>query len=115
MKKTFNIGKVSMKMHSNGFPAGLVLKRSLTIRECKHIMKDLLGIDIRSKDDCEDSEEYNEFNEELKSNVNNWLNGECDDNVIMEYAYDCSDDPIGIFNLIPIISYLQKRKLYKIK
>ena len=41
--------------------------------------------------------------------VNAWLRGDTDDSAIMEFAFDCSDDPIGIMNLIPIICYLQKK------
>ena len=54
--KKFNIGTVKMEMHQNGFPKGLSLKRKLSIRESKHVMRNLLGIDLNDKD-CFDSTE----------------------------------------------------------
>ena len=106
--KKFNIGTVKMEMHQNGFPKGLSLKRKLTIRESKHIIRNLLGIDLNDKDCFDSIEEYKEYNNDVCDTVNDWLIGNCDDDSIMEYAYDCSDEPIGIMNLIPIINYLKK-------
>ena len=99
--KKFNIGTVKMEMHRKGFS----LKRKLTIRESKHIMHNLLCIDLNDKDCFESIEEYKEYNNDVCATVNDWLIGNCDDDSIMEYAYDCSDEPIGIMNLIPIINY----------
>ena len=56
-------------------------------------------------------EEYQERNQEYTEVVNDWLIGKADDTEIMEFAWDCSDDPIGIFNLIAIIYYLKKRNV----
>ena len=95
-------------MHQNGFPKGLSLKRKLTIRESKHIMRNLLGIDLNDKDCFDSTEEYLQYNNDVCTTVNDWLIGNCDDDSIMEYAQDCSDEPIGIMNLIPIINYLKK-------
>lgn len=106
--KKFNIGTVKMEMHQNGFPKGLSLKRKLSIRESKHIMRNLLGIDLNDKDCFESFEEYLQYNNDICTAVNGWLIGNCDDDTIMGYAYDCSDMPIGIMNLIPIINYLKK-------
>lgn len=100
-----------MQMHSNGFPKGFVLKRELDIRECRYILKNLLGIEIQTKEDCYDAEEYKEYNEGIKFNVNGWLKGDFDDNAIMEFAYVCSDEQIGMMNLIPIIVYLKKKDI----
>ena len=101
-----------MELQKDGtVPKGLVLKRELNIRECRHIMKNLLMIDINTEEDCFDFKEYKEYNSELKKTVNDWLRGDADDYNIMEYAYDCSDEPIGIMNLIPIIIYLKKREV----
>ena len=111
-KKKFNVGTVVMEIpKGDSVPKGLVLNRELTIRECRHIMKNLLMIDINTEEDCFDSEEYKEYNSELKRVVNDWLRGDEEDYSIMEYAYDCSDEPIGMINLIPIIIYLKKREI----
>ena len=109
--KNYNIGKVKINMETNGFPKGLILNRELTIRECRYILNTLLGINICTKEDMYDTEEYNEYNIELQENVNKWLVGDRDDSTIMSYAYDCSDEPIGIMNLIPILVYLKKKNV----
>ena len=111
-KKKFNVGTVVMELQNGDtVPKGLVLKRELNIRECRYIMKNLLMIDINTEEDCFDSDEYKEYNSELKKTVNDWLRGDAEDYSIMKYAYDCSDEPIGIMNLIPIIMYLKKREI----
>lgn len=109
--KRFNIGTVKMVMESNGFPKGLVLSRELTIRECRYIMRELLGIDIQDSDCFEFSVDYKIYNDELCKDVNGWLRGECDERCIMEYAYDCSDEPLGMMNLLPIIMYLKRKNI----
>ena len=91
-KKKFNVGTVVMEIPKGDYiPKGLVLKRELTIRECRYIMRNLLMIEINSEEDCYDSKEYKEYNSELQKVVNDWLRGEAEDYSIMEYAYDCSD------------------------
>lgn len=107
--KTFNIGKVKLTMSENGFPKGLILKRDLTLRECRHIMLDLLGIDILNSEDFDFAEDYNDYRETMVSDVNKWLRGETIDEVIAEYAYDCATDQLGLHNMIPIIAYLLKK------
>lgn len=104
-----NLGKVKCIGTNLNRIDGLVLKRKVTIREAKYILANILGIELQTKEDFEDLEEYQEQNQEYARAVNNWLIGEIDDTAIMEFAWDCSDEPIGIFNLIAIISYLKKR------
>lgn len=104
-----NLGKIKCIGTSQNRIDGLVLKRKVTIRESKYILANILGIELQTKEDFEDLEEYQEQNQEYARAVNNWLIGEIDDTAIMEFAWDCSDEPIGIFNLIAIISYLKKR------
>ena len=111
MKKKFNIGSVKMEMHDNGFPKGLVLKRDLNVREAKHLMRKFLGIDVNGSEEFEDKEEYNEYNNDLTSDVNSWLKGEIEDRSLMEYAYDCAEDELGVFNIIPIIFWLQSKDI----
>ena len=109
-KKKFNVGTVVMEIpKGDSIPKGLVLKRELTIRECRHIMKNLLMIEINSEEDCYDVYEYDVYNSELQKDVNDWLRGDVDDYRIMNYAYGYSDESIGIMNLIPILMYLKKR------
>ncbi len=109
MNKILNLGKVKLTMHKNGFPKGFVMKRKATLRECRYILYRLLGINICTREDFEFPEEYKEYNEELLNDVNDWLSGECDDDYISEYAYDCSDEPLGLHNMLIITNYLQKK------
>ena len=109
MNKILNLGKVKLTMHKNGFPKGFVMKRKATLRECRYILYTLLGINICTREDFEFPEEYKEYNEELLNDVNDWLSGECDDDCISEYAYDCSDEPLGLHNMLIITNYLQKK------
>lgn len=107
--KNFNIGIVRMSIKTNEFPKGLILKRDLTLRECKYILGNLLGIELFTHEDFNDNEEYQDRMNEYCDTVNAWLRGNVDDSAIMEFAFDCSDDPIDIMNLIPIIQYLKKK------
>lgn len=109
--KKYNLGTIKVEMKDNGFPNGLILNRELTLRECRYILRNLLGIEIGTLEDFYDREEYSDYNDGLKKDVNEWMVGNLDDSAIMEYAYDCSDECLGIMNLIPIISYLKKHKV----
>ena len=109
--KKYNIGAIKMNMEANGFPKGFILKRELTIRECRYIMKRLLGIEISTPEDFDFKYDYKDYNDELLTDVNEWLKGNRDDERIMEYSFDCSDEQIGIMNLIPIISYLKRKNI----
>ena len=110
MKKITTIQLQAVKVLTpNGFSHGLVLKRPVTTREAKYIMRNILGIDVNGRDCFESQEEYEEYNNELTQNFNDWLNGDTDDQCIMDYAFDCSDEPIGLFNAFKMAEYLQKR------
>lgn len=107
--KKFDIGTVKIEMHPNGFPKGFCTKRDATLRECKYIMKNLLGIDTHDQDCFVDRQEYKEYNDNLVIDVNKWLRGDYDDTTLMaDYAYD-SDESLGCMNLIPIITYLKSK------
>ena len=108
--KTFSL-KFKMEKRANGNLKGFQLKRELTVRECRHVMKNILDIVINELEDCDGKEDYIEYNEELASTVNEWLTGEIDDSVIMEYASDCSDEPLGCWNAFAIAEYLSKRDI----
>ena len=96
---------------NKGFNRGLVMKREVNIREVRYIVRTLLGIEILKREDADDLEEYYSFNEDLLNVVNDWLKGKCSDNSITEYAYDCSDEPLGIWNAFKIVQYLQKKNI----
>ena len=99
------------KMVSDSFDRGLVVKRDVNLREARYIMKHLLGIEIYEKEETDDLEEYNSYNEDLLQTVNEWIKGEVTDENIMEYASDCSDEPLGIWNAFKIVQYLQRKEI----
>lgn len=109
--KTFDLGKLKINMHNNGFPKGLILKRNLSLKECKYILNNLLGFHVYTKDDCYDYKDYEIYNNQLKEDVNNWLLGEFDDSVITEYASNLFEEKLSIMNLILILSYLKDKKV----
>ena len=81
------------------------------MRECRHILKNILCIELECAEDFDYREDYTDYNKELKETVNKWLVGDADDSIIMEYAYDCSDDDMGIWNAFKIAEYLQQREI----
>ena len=111
MRKNYNINNVTLELETNKFVKGFILKRKVTTREARYIMKNIFGIDINNLEDCYDKEEYADYNENLTNCMNNWLVGNVDDSSIMEYAYDCADECLGLFNCIPLVVYLQKNEI----
>ena len=109
--KVFDIVKVKTTLEKNGVVKGFVLKRNVTERECRHIFTCIFGIVISTREDFVDKEEYVGYCKDLTETLNKWLIGETDDDSIMEYAYDCSNEPLGLFNLLPLIVYLKKREV----
>ena len=108
--KIINLRKFKMK--GDNFDRGFVLKRGLTIREARFVLKNILGIAICGREDVYYADEYSHYNEELVKNVNDWLRGETDDERIMnEYAGDCGDESIGIWNAFKIAKYLIKNNI----
>ena len=110
-KKTIIKLKPVKVLTPNGFSHGLITKRPASTREVRHIMLNIFGIDINNRDCFESQEEYVDYNKELTQTFNEWLNGDADDQSIMDYAFDCSDEQIGLFNAFKMAEYLQKRNV----
>ena len=106
--KTYKIGEIKLKISSNGYPCGFFLKRRLSLRECKYILNNLLGINLAIRDCFYDKEEYGDYNQELEDSINEWLNGNLEDESIAEFEADCYPGQLGIFNMFPIAAYLLK-------
>lgn len=106
--KTYKIGEIKLKISSNGYPCGFFLKRRLNLRECKYILNNLLGINLAIRDCFYDKEEYGDYNQELEDSINEWLNGNLEDESIAEFEADCYPGQLGIFNMFPIAAYLLK-------
>lgn len=109
--KTFDIGIVTTLLTLDNYPKGLVLKRELTIAECRYILKKILDIDICTREDIINEEEYTEQNLEYQKVVNKWLRGECSSKNIDYFRTIWDDRKIDIIDLIPILTYLKKRKI----
>lgn len=109
--KKYSFENIKVTFHDNGFPKGIVLKRELTARECFHILRDLLGIEISTSDEFDTRGEYEEYRDDVVKNVNGWLTGDVDESVIVEYMWDCQDEPLGLINMITILDYLKKKQI----
>lgn len=109
--KIFNIGTIITSLTLDNYPKGLVLKRELTIAECRYILKKILDIDICTREDAIDEEEYTEYNLEYQKVVNKWLRGECSSKNIDYFRTIWDDRKIDIIDLIPILVYLKRRKI----
>lgn len=90
---------------------GLILKRELTTAECRYILKKILDIDICTREDVVDEEEYIEQNLEYQKVINKWLKGECSSENVDYFRIIWDDRKIDIIDLIPILAYLKKRKI----
>lgn len=108
--QVFKLSPIKVKVMANGFYCGLVRKRDITIREARYILNKIFKIEIMTTEDLE-PDDYKEYNENLLDIVQGWIDGEYDDTAIMEFAYDCSDEPLGIFNAFRLIQYLQKKEI----
>jgi hypothetical protein len=72
----------------------------------------ILGIDISLfLNEAYDKDEEKAMKDEYTDIVNKWLRGDVDDSAITELAQDCSDEPLGMFNLIRILKYLKEREI----
>lgn len=109
--KTFNIGTVTTSLTLDNYPKGLVLKRELTTAECRYILKKILDIDICTREDVINEEEYIEQNLEYQKIVNKWLRGECLSKNVDYFRVIWDDREINIIDLIPILAYLKRRKI----
>lgn len=109
--KMVKLNPFKVKLRANGFVDGFQTKRELDVKECKYILSNILGINLCGKDDFDEEIDYREYCDQMVTDVNDWIAGKSDDYAIMEYAYDCSDEPLGMFNCIKLLEYLQKKEV----
>ena len=101
---------ILVSLHQDKETKGLIVKRELTLQESRYILSNILFVQLSTRSDFEDKEEYAGYNQELTEDVNKWMKGDLGDDVLMNnYASDCGAYPIGIWNSIRIIEYLQAR------
>lgn len=107
--ESYNLGIIKMTTGKVG--KGLVLKRELTTAECRYVLKKILDINIYTREDVVDEEEYIEQNLEYQKVVNKWLKRECSSKNVDYFRIIWDDRKIDIVDLIPILAYLKRRKI----
>jgi hypothetical protein len=108
-KKKFKLGVVEITTRANGFPKGLILKRKVTTQEAKYILGALLVFVLATRDDFDCVSDYRDRLTEYTNTVNLWLKGGLDDDSIAELSCECSEEQLGLMNMIPILDYLKKK------
>lgn len=107
--ESYNLGIIKMTTGKVG--KGLILKRELSLDECKYILSEIFGIKLYIREDFDDEEEYIEQNLEYQKVVNKWLKGECSSKNVDYFRIIWDDRKIDIVDLIPILAYLKRRKI----
>lgn len=109
MESYYNLRIVKMTTGESG--RGLILKRELSLDECKYILSEIFGIKLYTREDVVDEEEYIEQNLEYQKVVNKWLKGECSSKNVDYFRIIWDDRKTDIVDLIPILAYLKRRKI----
>lgn len=104
--ESYNLGIVKITTGESG--KGLILKRELSLDECKYILSEIFGIELYTREDFDDEEEYQEQMDEYKDTVNAWLKGDRKDQYIADFYMSYLENNLGIMNMILIIDYLKK-------
>lgn len=106
MESYYNLGIVKMTTGKVG--KGLILKRELSLDECKYILSEIFRFESYTLEDFYDEEEYQEQMDEYKDTVNAWLKGDCEDQYILDSYMSYLENSLGIMNMVLIIDYLKK-------
>lgn len=104
--ESYNLGIIKMTTGESG--RGLILKRELSLDECKYILSEIFGITLYTREDFDDEEEYQEQMDKYKDTINAWLKGDRDDQYILDSYMSYLENSLGIMNMVLIIDYLKK-------
>lgn len=104
--ESYNLGIIKMTTGKVG--KGLILKRELSLDECKYILSEIFRFESYTLEDFYDEEEYQEQMDEYKDTVNAWLKGDRDDQYILDSYMSYLENSLGIMNMVLIIDYLKK-------
>lgn len=104
--ESYNLGIIKMTTRESG--RGLILKRELSLDECKYILSEIFGITLYTREDFDDEEEYQEQMDKYKDTINAWLKGDRDDQYILDSYMSYLENSLGIMNMVLIIDYLKK-------
>lgn len=107
--ESYNLGIIKMTTGKVG--KGLILKRELSLDECKYILSEIFRFESYTLEDFYDEEEYIEQNLEYQKVVNKWLKGECSSKNVDYFRIIWDDRKTDIVDLIPILAYLKRRKI----
>lgn len=66
--ESYNLGIIKMTTGESG--RGLILKRELSLDECKYILSEIFGITLYTREDFDDEEEYQEQMDKYKDTIN---------------------------------------------
>ena len=104
--ESYNLGIIKMTTGKVG--KGLILKRELSLDECKYILSEIFGITLYTREDFDDEEEYQEQMDKYKDTIIAWLKGDRDDQYILDSYMSYLENSLGIMNMVLIIDYLKK-------
>jgi hypothetical protein len=104
--ESYNLGIIKMTTGKVG--KGLILKRELSLDECKYILSEIFRFESYTLEDFYDEEEYQKQMDEYKDTVNAWLKGDRDDQYILDSYMSYLENSLGIMNMVLIIDYLKK-------
>lgn len=110
--KRFPVGNVPVTLNDNGHAKGLKLGRKLTAEECKVILRSVFGCSIYGYEDFESAAAFNDYNNHIAKDVNEWLTGNSHSMAFVEkYSGSFDEESVGPFCIIPIISYLRSKEI----
>ena len=104
--ESYNLGIIKMTTGKVG--KGLILKRELSLDECKYILSEIFRFELYTREDFDDEEEYQEQMDKYKDTINAWLKGDRDDQYILDSYMSYLENSLGIMNMVLIIDYLKK-------
>ena len=105
--ESYNLGIIKMTTGKVG--KGLILKRELSLDECKYILSEIFGIKLYTREDFDDEEEYQEQMDKYKDTINAWLKGDCEDQYIVDlFCVSYLENYLGMMNMVLVIDYLKK-------
>ena len=89
------------------------VKRELTLKECKHILRYCLSLPLLHKNIFACEEDYNVYIKELKRDINLWIRCTYNYNIIVaKYAPNISEySNLELSQFVDLFDYLKKIKV----
>lgn len=110
--RRFPLSSVIVKLNDNGHAKGMALRRKLTAEECRTILKSFFGCSIYGYEDFVSAAMFNDYNNSMAKDVNEWLSGSSQSMAFVEkYSDSFDEEAVSPFCIIPIISYLKSKEI----